>query len=116
MDHATCFRLLSATHFATSLLPLTVRLIPVLTEIGRLIVGFRRAELTPQVGHQFETQLHAQLRELGRIIVAWTFNHIEPRDRRDMPNQMCFQAGLTHHFFRAYAPLFPAFLRVFHEN
>ena len=91
MDHATCFRLLSATHFATSLLPLTVRLIPVLTEIGRLIVGFRRAELTPQVGHQFETQLHAQLRELGRIIVAWTFNHIEPRDRRDMPNQMCFQ-------------------------
>ena len=61
MDHATCFRLLSATHFATSLLPLTVRLIPVLTEIGRLIVGFRRAELTPQVCHQFETQLHAQL-------------------------------------------------------
>ena len=91
MDHATCFRLLSATHFATSLLPLTVRLIPVLTEIGRLIVGFRRAELTPQVCHQFETQLHAQLRELGRIVVGWTFNHIEPRDRRDMPNQMCFQ-------------------------
>ena len=91
MDHATCFRLLSATHFATSLLPLTVRLIPVLTEIGRLIVGFRRAKLTPQAGHQFETQLHAQLRELGRIVVAWTFNHIEPRDRRDMPNQMCFQ-------------------------
>src|SRR5512140_2602938 len=91
MDHATCVRLLSATHFATSLLPLTVRLIPVLTEIGRLIVGFRRAELTPQAGHQFETQLHAQLRELGRIVVAWTFNHIEPRDRRDMPNQMYFQ-------------------------
>ena len=91
MDHATCFRLLLATHFATSLLPLTVRLIPVLTEIGRLIVRFRRAELTPQVCHQFETQLHAQLRELGRIIVDWTFNHIEPRDRRDMPNQMCFQ-------------------------
>src|SRR5208337_4805468 len=68
MDHATCFRLLSATHFATFLLPLTVRLIPVLTEIGRLIVGFRRAELTPQVCHQFE-----------------------PRDRRDMPNQMYFQ-------------------------
>jgi hypothetical protein len=73
------------------LLPLTVRLIPVLTAIGRLIVGFRRAELTPQVCHQFETQLLAQLRDLGRIIVDWTFNHIEPRDRRDMPNQMCFQ-------------------------
>ena len=27
-----------------------------------------------------------------------------------------FPTGLTHHFFRAYAPLFPAFLRVFHGN
>jgi len=26
------------------------------------------------------------------------------------------KTGLTHHFFRAYAPLFPAFLRVFHGN
>jgi hypothetical protein len=30
MDHATCAALLSATHFATSLLPLTVRLIPLI--------------------------------------------------------------------------------------
>ena len=89
MDHATGFRLLSATHFATSLLPLTVRLIPVLTAIGRLIVGFRRAELTPQVGHQFETQLLAELREPGRIIVDWTFNHIEPRDRREYSPIRC---------------------------
>jgi tetratricopeptide (TPR) repeat protein len=27
-----------------------------------------------------------------------------------------FDPGLTHHFFRAYAPLFPAFLRVCHGN
>jgi hypothetical protein len=91
MDHATSSALLLATHFATSLFPLTVRLIPVITQIGRLIVRFRKSELTPQACHQFETQLHDQLRELGRIIVEWTFNHIEPRDRRDMPNQMCFQ-------------------------
>src|SRR5271157_6307993 len=25
-------------------------------------------------------------------------------------------SGLTHHFFRAYAPLFPAFLRIYHVN
>ncbi len=91
MDHATSSVILLATHFATSLFPLTVRLIPVITQIGRLIVRFRKSELTPQACHQFETQLHDQLRELGRIIVEWTFNHIEPRDRRDMPNQMCFQ-------------------------
>ncbi len=91
MDHATCAALLSATHFATSLSPLTVRLIPVIAEVGRLIVRFRRAESTPQACHQFETQLHDRLRELGRLIVEWTFNHIEPHDRADMPKQMCFQ-------------------------
>src|SRR5438874_6331986 len=91
MDHATCLRQLSATHFATSLFPLTVRLVPLILQIGRLIVRFRRAELTPQAAHQFETQLRDQLRELGRIIVEWTFNHLEPRDKKDLPNQMAFQ-------------------------
>jgi hypothetical protein len=91
MDHATSTTLLLATYFATSLFPLTVRLIPVITQIGCLIVRFRKSELTPQACHQFESQLHDQLRELGRLIVEWTFNHIEPRDQRDMPNQMCFQ-------------------------
>jgi hypothetical protein len=91
MDHATATALLLATHFAISLFPLTVRLIPVITQVGRLIVRFRRSELMPQACYQFETQLHDLLRELGRLIVEWTFNHIEPRDRRDMPNQMCFQ-------------------------
>jgi hypothetical protein len=75
----------------TSLVPLTVRLIPVITQIGRLVVQFRRADLTPQACYHFETQLHDQLRELGRIIVEWTFNHLEPHDRRDLPNQTCFQ-------------------------
>src|SRR3954466_11434044 len=91
MDHATGAAALLATHFATSLFPLTVRLIPVITQIGRLIVRSRGADVTPQTCHQFETQLQAQLRELGRIIVEWTFNHLEPHDRRDMPNQMSFQ-------------------------
>jgi hypothetical protein len=89
-DHPTCAALLLATHFATSLVPLTARLVPVITELGRLIVRFRRAGPTPQACHQFETRLQEQLRELGRIIVEWTFNHLEPHDRRDMPSQMDF--------------------------
>ncbi len=88
MDHATCSRLLMATHFATSLFPLTARLVPVITEIGRLIVPFRRAAPTPQAGHRFETRLQELLRELGRIIVEWTFNHLEPHDRKDLPAQI----------------------------
>jgi hypothetical protein len=91
MDHAACVHLLLATPFATSLFALMVRLVPVITQIGRLIVRFRRAELTPQACHQFETQLQELLRELGRIIVEWTFNHLEPRDKKEMPSQMCFQ-------------------------
>ncbi len=88
MDHATSSRLLLATHFATSLLPLTARLVPVITELGRLIVSFRRADPTPQACHRFETGLQESLRELGRIIVEWTFNHLEPHDRKDMPGQI----------------------------
>jgi len=91
MDYAACVHLLVATPFATSLWALTVRLVPVITQTGRLIVRFRRAELTPQACHQFETQLQEQLRELGRIILEWTFNHLEPRDPKDMASQMCVQ-------------------------
>lgn len=88
MDHATGSRLLSATHFATSLLPLTARLLPVITGLGRLIVPFRRADPTPRACHRFEARLQELLRELGRIIVEWTFNHLEPHDRKDLPAQM----------------------------
>jgi hypothetical protein len=88
MDHATCSRLLTATHFATSLLPLTARLIPVITELGRLVVAFRRADPTPRSCHRFETRAQELLRELGRIIVEWTFNHLEPHDRRDLPGRI----------------------------
>ena len=88
MDHATCSRLLTATHFATSLLPLTARLLPVITELGCLIASYRRADLTPRAGHRFETRLQESLRELGRIIVEWTLNHLEPHDRKDLPARM----------------------------
>jgi hypothetical protein len=70
------------------LLPLTARLLPVITEIGRLIAPFRRADPAPRACHRFETRLQELLRELGRIIVEWTFNHLEPHDRKDLPAQV----------------------------
>ena len=102
MDHATCSRLLLATHFATSLLPLTARLIPLITELGRLIVTFRRADVTPQAGHRFETRLQELLRELGRVILEWTLNHLEPHDRKDLPGQI--ESGGTWYRRRAKTP------------
>src|SRR6516162_6811703 len=88
MDHATCSRQLLATHFATSLFPLTVRLVPLITQIGHTLVQFRRADLTPRASYQFEVRLQEQLRELGRIIAEWIFNHLEPHDRTDLPGQI----------------------------
>jgi hypothetical protein len=102
MDHATSSRLLLATHFATSLLPLTARLVPVIAELGRLIVSFRHADLTPLACHRFETRLQESLRELGRIIVEWTFNHLEPHDRKDLPGPI--ESGGTWYRRRSKTP------------
>ena len=65
MDHATLAAALAATPFAASLLPLAVRLLPVLSRIAALIVDFRAAEPTPSACHTFETRLQEALRELG---------------------------------------------------
>jgi hypothetical protein len=90
MDHATVVVTLLATPFATALGPLTFRLLPVISRIGQLIVHFRAAELTPSACHQFETQLHDTLRELGRIIIEWTYNHLESDDRHQRPDHLLF--------------------------
>jgi hypothetical protein len=101
MDHATAKAALLATHFATSLFPLTVRLIPVLAQIGRLIVRFRSGEITPKASHEFETQLELLVRELGRVIVEWTFNHLEPHHGRDMPKEIVFQGQWYRRRFKS---------------
>jgi hypothetical protein len=102
MDHATSSRLLLTTHFATSLLPLTTRLVAVITELGRLIVSFRRADPTPRDCHRFEIRLQESFRELGRIIIEWTFNHIEPHDHKDLPGQI--ESGGTWYRRRSKTP------------
>jgi hypothetical protein len=90
MDHATVTATLLATPFAASLLPLSLRLLPGITQIARLILAFRAAELTPSACHHFETQLQAALRELGRVIVEWTYNDLEPDVRLLMPDHLRF--------------------------
>src|SRR3954468_11690752 len=90
MDHTTVCATLLATPFAASLLPLTWQLLPVISRVAQLIVAFHAAEPTPSACHQFEAQLQAALRELGRIIVAWTFNHLETDARLLMPDHLRF--------------------------
>ena len=71
------------------------------------ITGYQRY----QDGHGLEVRwpLPARCRceKCGHDDVA----HIEFKT-----SPQAIRAGLTHHFFRAYAPLFPAFLRVSYGN
>jgi hypothetical protein len=90
MDHATAATALLATPFAASFFPLTLRLLPVIARIGQLIVTFHATGPTPASCHDFEVQLHDLLRELGQIIVEWTYNHIESDDSRLMPGHLRF--------------------------
>jgi hypothetical protein len=90
MDHATVSALLLATPCAAAFGPLLIELLPVLTRIAQLILTFRAAEPTPASCYHFETQLQDALRELGRVLVQWTYNHLEPDDRHLMPAHLRF--------------------------
>jgi hypothetical protein len=70
---------------------LLIELWPVLLSMARLTSGFRRGELTPRTTFQFETALREKLRELGRRIVQWTVNRLEPEERQDMPGQFLWE-------------------------
>ena len=90
MDYATLASALLATPFALTLLPLTVRLLPVIHQIGKLVSDFTAADPEPLSCYYFETQLQALLREVGRIIIEWVYNRLEPDDRLLMPNHLRF--------------------------
>src|SRR5512135_1095673 len=90
MADATWYTALLATPFASSLFPLTLRLIPLITEIAREVQRFRMAEPTPQSTYHFENRLDHLLREMGREIVGWVYNHLEPDDPDRMPIHLHF--------------------------
>lgn len=60
---------------------------PVLVRIARLTWRFRRGEITPERMFEFETALHDLLRELGRRMMQWAVNRLEPEERQGMPRQ-----------------------------
>jgi hypothetical protein len=64
---------------------------PALDRLHKLIDDFRSQPVTPQASYHFEHQLQAQLRLLGRCLVQWTYNHLEPDDVRDLPACVHFQ-------------------------
>lgn len=70
---------------------LLVDLCPVLLRIARLASRFCDGENSPATMLQFELKLHDLLRELGRRIVQWAVNRLEPEERLEMPGQFLWE-------------------------
>jgi hypothetical protein len=64
---------------------LLVQLWPIALRVARRVAHFRRGPVSPEGTFQFETDLRGLLRETGRLIIQWTINHREPRERQQMP-------------------------------
>jgi hypothetical protein len=54
---------------------------------------FRGQPVNPTRAHHFERQLQAELRELGRVLTGWTYNHLEPGRVDELPKHVHFEAG-----------------------
>ena len=63
---------------------LLVLLWPIALRIARLVAGFRSDAVCPAGMLEFETELKQLLDQLGRLIVQWRLNHLEPTSRGDM--------------------------------
>lgn len=50
---------------------------PALEKVTQLVEAFRQQRLTPAQACEFEQQLQENLRELGRLVTHWTYNHVE---------------------------------------
>ncbi len=74
MIHPTPTKTLLTTTFES----LVMQLSGSLARGARLIDQFVQSEPTPQNTMAFELELSALLREVGRRIMAWTLNHLEP--------------------------------------
>lgn len=77
-----------ATWFPAPLRELAEQLAPLLQRLVVLITTFRSQPVTPASACQFEHDLADWLRLLGRTVVAWTFNHLEPDEPDAWPARL----------------------------
>jgi hypothetical protein len=72
----------------TTLQPLVIQLSGSLAHGAKLLDQFLRQEPTPQKTVAFEQALRPLLQEVGRRIMAWVLNHIEPACPEEMPARL----------------------------
>jgi hypothetical protein len=90
MPLSTICRSLLATPFASCLLPLTTQLLPLLGSLGQGIRAFKSQRVTPVATQEFETELQRLLREIGRVILEWVLNELEPKELDEAPALFVF--------------------------
>jgi hypothetical protein len=93
---STIRRQLSATAFASKLLPLTMQLLPLIVKLGQTILAFKKNPITPVATHDFESQLMQQLREGGRVIMQNVLNDLESKDVEQAAPEVVFD----HDYYR----------------
>jgi hypothetical protein len=82
------------TLLTTTLESLVMQLSSSLARGTRLIDQFVHAEPTPETTLTFERELSALLREVGRRIMAWTLNRLEPEADDEAPSRVEFEGRL----------------------
>ncbi len=82
------------TLLTTTFEPLVMQLAGSLARGTRLIDQFVHAEPTPEKTMAFERELSALLREVGRRIMAWALNGLEPDADTEAPSRVAFEGRL----------------------
>jgi hypothetical protein len=95
MHHSTLLALLLANPFA----PQHPELLRLLADhaqlLGQLLLAFLAQDTTPQATADLEHDVAQRLRRLGRALLEWTANHIEPADATALPRRLVYQ-GQTY--------------------
>ncbi len=82
------------TLLTTTLEPLVMQLSGSLARGTRLIDQFVQAEPTPETTMAFERELNALLREVGRRMMAWALNRLEPEANDEAPSRVELEGRL----------------------
>lgn len=91
MTSASTSRRHEDTEPAESALPDVVA--GVVQRLVQRVQAFRQQPVSPAGTQQFEQQVQDQLRELGRQVTQWTYNHLEPADVHALTKHVRFELG-----------------------
>lgn len=64
---------------------------PLLRQIVKTVITFLRSDVFPTSSLQFEEGLGQILRDLGRLVSEWTYNHAEPDDPQRLPHDVYWE-------------------------